>query len=290
MKKTTGLGRGLGSLIPDKKSEKVVPVLDSDQLGGVSVSEIAVVDIVENPRQPRTNFSPSHLEDLIASVKEYGIIQPLVVTRVKNGYELIAGERRFRAAKAVGLEAVPVVVREATEQEKLELALIENIQRHDLNAVEEALAYRSLMSSFDMTQEDVARKLGKSRSSIANTMRLLDLNEEMLEALTAGEITRSHARALLAQADPAVRHQMFLQMLSGEMTVREAEQMGSKKRVNSPRKEKDPNVVASERELETVFGTKVRIDKKSNGQGKITIDFYSEEELFSLVTQLSSGE
>lgn len=290
MKKSTGLGRGLGSLIPEKSqqapstvSTAAVPV-DSATAPATGVLEVSVDTIVANPRQPRTYFSPSELEDLIASIKEYGIIQPLVVTKSAKGYELIAGERRLRSAKAAGLSKVPVVVRTASDQEKLELALIENIQRHDLSPVEEARAYKALMDQFDMTQEQAAKRLGKSRSAIANTVRLLDLNEEMLQALGEGEITRSHARALLAQHDPVLRNQMFLQMLNGDMSVREAEEMATVKRSKpSAPSKKDPNLEAHERSLETLFGTKVRIDEKPNGKGKIVIEYYSKDDMFTIL-------
>ncbi|PIR47586.1 hypothetical protein COV06_02800 [Candidatus Uhrbacteria bacterium CG10_big_fil_rev_8_21_14_0_10_50_16] len=294
MKKSTGLGKGLGSLIPEKPHrveggstrmvETVVSVSSHPETTSGRVLEVSVNAIVPNPRQPRTYFSPSELEDLIASIKTYGIIQPLVVTQTQNGYELIAGERRLRSAKAAGLEMVPVVVRTATEQEKLELALIENIQRHDLSAVEEARSYRTLIDSFDLTQEEVAKRLGKSRSAIANTVRLLELNDEMLQALQEGEITRSHARALLAQQDLVLRDQMFLQMLSGDMTVREAEEMST---VKQTRKKvaavQDPNLAEQERTLESIFGTKVRIEEKPNGKGKVMIEYYSKDDLFAIL-------
>ena len=284
MKKSSGLGRGLGSLIPEKPLEKVVSTSSNPETTSGRVLEVSVDAIVPNPRQPRTYFSPSDLEDLIASIKEYGIIQPLVVTQTQDGYELIAGERRLRSAKAAGLERVPVVVRTATEQEKLELALIENIQRHDLSPVEEARSFKALIDSFDMTQEAVAKKLGKSRSVIANTVRLLDLNDEMLQALQEGEITRSHARALLAQQDHILRNQMFLQMLNGDMTVREAEDLSTAKRKKrTPEKKQDPNLLSHERSLETLFGTKVRIEEKPNGKGKIVIEYYSKDDMFTIL-------
>jgi ParB family chromosome partitioning protein len=245
--------------------------------------EIAISDIEVNPRQPRTHFSPSHLEDLIASIKEYGIIQPLVVTQSNDGYQLIAGERRLRASKALGLETVPVVIRTATDQEKLVLALIENIQRHDLNPVEEARSFKALMDQFSLTQDDAAKRVGKSRSSIANTIRLLDLNDEMLDALQEGEITRSHARALLAQTDQMLRNQMFLQMLSGDMTVREAEQLSTTKKAPAIKPAKDANLEAQERSLETIFGTKVRIEPKSKGKGQIVLEYYSDEEYYTIL-------
>ena len=283
MKKKSGLGKGLGSLIPDKSTEKVISSSADPETTAGRVLEIRVDNIEVNPRQPRTHFSPSDLEDLIASIKEFGIIQPLVVTQFDGSYQLIAGERRLRSARAIGLETVPVVVRTASDQEKLELALIENIQRQDLNPVEEARAYHALMNSFDLTQDDVAKRVGKSRSSIGNTVRLLDLNDEMLESIMEGEITRSHARALLAQTDPVLRNQMFLQMISGDMTVRDAEKLASNKRQKTTPAVKDPNTQAQERSLESLFGTKVRIDSHPAGKGKIVIHYFSNEELYQVL-------
>ena len=285
MKKKSGLGKGLGSLIPERSVERVISASADPKTTSGRVLEVPVDSIEVNPRQPRTHFSPSDLEDLIASIKQYGIVQPLVVTQTNAGYQLIAGERRLRSAKMLGLEYVPVVVRTATDQEKLEIALIENIQRQDLNAVEEARAYRALMDSFDLTQEEVAKRVGKSRSAVANTIRLLDLNEEMLEALMDGEITRSHARALLAQSDPILRNQMFLQMLAGDLSVREAEVLSTNKRsVRQPSSvSKDPNVEAQERSLESLFGTKVRIETKPDGKGKIVIHYFSNEEMYKVL-------
>lgn len=287
-KKSSGLGRGLGSLIPDKKKEKVVSGSSDPESVQGRVLEVEVEAIATNPRQPRHHFSQSDLEDLIASIKEFGIIQPLVVTQKADGFELIAGERRLRSAKTLGLETVPVVVRTASDQEKLELALIENIQRQDLNPVEEARAYKALIESFDLKQDEVAKRVGKSRSSVANTVRLLDLNEEMLAALSDGEITRSHARALLAQADPTLRNQMFLSMLSGDMTVRDAEKLSTNKRQKPVGEVKDPNVQAQERSLESVFGTKVRIMKDTQGKGKVVIHYFSPEEMYGVFDLLGT--
>lgn len=283
MKKKSGLGKGLGSLIPDRTNERVLSASADPQTTSGRVLEVSVDAIAVNPRQPRSRFSPSELEDLIASIKQFGIIQPLVVSPHNDGYQLIAGERRLRGARALGLETVPVVVRTASEQEKLELALIENIQRQDLNPVEEARAYRALMDSFSLTQEEVARRVGKSRSAVANTVRLLDLNEEMLEALVEGEITRSHARALLAQADAVLRHQMFLHMLSGDMTVADAEKMVTHTRTSTTISTKHPNLLAQERSLESLFGTKVRIMASSDGKGKIVLHYYSQEEFYHVL-------
>ena len=180
-----GLGRGLGALIP----QKIAPEPDSDagKVIAAGVNEISVDAIVANPHQPRKDFSASDLEDLLSSIKEHGILMPLVVTDKGEGeYELIAGERRLRASRMLGLEKVPVVVRTATEQQKLELAIIENIQRQNLNAVEEAQAYQAMVDQFSLKQEEVATRMGKSRSHIANTMRLLELDEGILNALSSG--------------------------------------------------------------------------------------------------------
>ena len=277
------LGRGLGSLIPQKKSftEQIIPEAHREIL------DVSVDEITENTRQPRQHFSPSDLEDLIGSIKEHGILQPLIVTRDSGEYELIAGERRLRAARTLGLKTVPVIVREVTEQQKLELALIENIQRQDLNAVEEALAYRALVDEFNLKQEEVAKRVGKSRSNVANTLRLLDLPEEILEALTVGKITKTHARTLLAEDDPDKQHKLFKQILKGDVTVREVEARVSSKSKQTKKKgkKKDPNILAHEKRLREILGTKVDI-QESGGKGKVVISFYSREELMDILDRL----
>jgi ParB family chromosome partitioning protein len=277
------LGRGLGSLIPHKQTitEQVIPSARTEVL------EVPVSEIRENPRQPRQHFSSAELEDLIGSIKEHGILQPLVVTRDRGAYELIAGERRLRASKTLGLKTVPVIVRTATDQQKLELALIENIQRQDLNAVEEALAYRALVDEFNLTQDDVARRVGKSRSNVANILRLLDLSAAMLQALRDGRLTKSHGRTLLAESDEKKREALFQQMLAGGVSVREAEARVHVQRPKSvAQAKKDPNLLAHEKRLREILGTKVEI-KESGGKGNISIAFYSREELLGLLDQLS---
>jgi ParB family chromosome partitioning protein len=277
------LGRGLGSLIPHKQTltEQVIPDAHHEVL------DIPVADVVENPRQPRTHFSPSELEDLINSIQEYGIIQPLIMTRRGSQFELIAGERRLRAARTLGLKTVPAIIRDANEQQKLELALIENIQRQDLNAIEEALAYRALIDEFNLTQEQVAKRVGKSRSNITNILRLLDLPEEILVALKEGKISKSHARTLLAEPDPQKQFALFQQMLKGGVSVREAEaRVGLKHPGSGPKNGKDPNILAHEKRLRELLGTKVDITE-SAGKGKISISFYSREELLDLLDRLS---
>ncbi|MBU1126342.1 ParB/RepB/Spo0J family partition protein [Patescibacteria group bacterium] len=277
-----GLGRGLGALIP----QKIAPEPDSEagRAANAGVTHVSVDKIVANPHQPRKNFASSDLEDLLGSIKEHGILMPLVVTDQGNGtYELIAGERRLRASQMLGLKEVPVVVRSATEQQKLELALIENIQRADLDAVEEAQAYQALVDQFSLKQDDVAVRVGKSRSHVTNTMRLLELDSDILEALSSGKITRSHARTLLAETDSENRRKLFKEMLEGKMTVREAEaRAGSKAR---EKKAKDPNVAALESQLREALGTKVQLSMNGNA-GKISIHFYSKEELKEIIERL----
>ncbi len=276
------LGRGLGSLIPQRQSitEQVLPEARHEVL------DISVKDIHENPRQPRTNFSPSGLEDLINSIQEHGIIQPLIVTRSNGDYELIAGERRLRAARTLGLKTVPAIVRDATEQQKLELALIENIQRQDLNAVEEAIAYKALIEEFNLTQEQVSKRVGKSRSNIANILRLLELPEEILFAIKDGKISKSHARTLLAEPDLNKRLELFKKMLDGSVSVREAEaRVGGKNISKRSASKKDPNLLAHEKKLREVLGTKVEISE-SSGKGKISISYYSREEFLDLLDRL----
>lgn len=305
-----GLGRGLGALLPQQgvsSSPKPfiapapVPIPVPVAAANVNVVEEPVIDvapadfkileispsqIAENPHQPRYHFAPDELEDLKASIKEHGILQPLVVTSLGGGkYELIAGERRLRSARAIGMDKVPVIVRKADEQQKLELALIENIQRAELNAVEEAKAYKSLIENFGLTQEDAARRVGKSRSQVANTMRLLELDDEILLALVEGKISKSHARTLLAEPNLSVRMSLFRQMMNGGMTVRAAEARAGNI-VRRSRPGKDANIAAIEAELREKLGTKVTIDMVG-GTGKVSIHFYSKDDLKSLIERLS---
>jgi len=279
------LGRGLGSLIPTNKVSQVVTAV----VGRQEVIEIPVEEIVPNPHQPRHHFAAADLDDLISSIKEHGILQPLIVSHCEqdNSYELIAGERRWRAAKALGLKSVPAIVRDATKQQKIEWALIENLQRADLNPLEEALAYHALMDEFNFTQEEVSVRVGKSRPAVANTLRLLELPEEFQDALRDGKITKSHARTLLAETDPKKQHELFEAMLTGKVTVREAEQAVSfhRPKVNVVH-HSDPNITAHEKKLQEILGTKVEI-KDRGGKGTIALHFYSKDDLLELLNRLS---
>ncbi len=297
-----GLGRGLASLIPPKKTpspaDSTLPVAGaavsfsapSEKDESDRVLQIPVGEIVPNPYQPRLHFSEEKLAELAESIREHGILQPLIVT--KNGphrYELIAGERRFQSAKLVGLKTVPAIVREAENKEKFELAIIENIQRHDLNPIEEAKAYRKLMDEFGLSQEAVAKKMGKSRSAVANISRLLQLPIEIQRALSEGKISEGHAKALLALDNPEKQRALFEMIVSKGMTVREAEAKAREVSVRSYKRsvETDPVVKEKEHILTETFGTKVKISKSGNG-GKIVIEYYGEEDLVHL--QHQAGE
>lgn len=282
MASKSGLGRGLSSLIPQKDQEAVIAkaAAQSSVDTGSALLEVPLSKVHHNPRQPRQEFGEAELEELADSIKQHGILQPLVVSLREDGeYELIAGERRLRAAKQARLERVPVVVRTVSDQEKLELALIENIQRQDLNAYEEALAYRALMDEFNLTQEQVAKRVGKSRPAVANTVRLLDLPEEILKSLRSGKLSRSHAKTLLAERDPSKQRALYREIISGGITVRAAEAKAGGKRRDSAGK--DPNLADLEQQLQEALGTRVSILEKE-GRGKIVIDFYSKEELRQL--------
>lgn len=300
--KKGGLGKGLSSLIPNKSdvstktpsSPKAASAVPSTAVETVPKADrilhIPISDIVANPFQPRREFHADELTELVNSVKEYGILQPLVVTEKENGmFELIAGERRLRAAKQAGLRDVPAILRSAEAQEKLELALIENIQRSDLSPIEEAHSYAQLMDEFGLTQEGVASRVGKSRPVVANTLRLLKLPDDMQKALSDGDISMSMARVLVGMNDMKEQRAMFDRMVKGEYTVREAEETARRKKKGARRRKnaKDVNLLAMEEELRGKLGTKVNIDRK-NGKGKILLEFYSDEELDELHRKLAS--
>lgn len=281
-----GLGRGLNSLIPSKK---IAQVFSRDDVSRKEdrLLDIPVKNIRPNPKQPRVDFGYEELEDLIQSIKEHGILQPLVVSKIDDeNYELIAGERRFRSAKFLNLKTVPAVVRTVKEQEKLELALIENIQRKDLNPMEEARAFRQLIDEFNLRQEDVARRVGKSRPAVANTIRLLNLPEEIQQAVRSGKIKESHARTLLGFENPAEQMKYFRQILKNDMTVRETENIV--KRIHGRKAPSDPGLTAKEEDLRNVLGTKVEIKKTGHG-GQVIIYFYSDEELNGIVKKISKN-
>lgn len=281
------LGKGLSSLIPQQKSRVVVHKetgSNADRIWHIPISEI-----VPNAEQPRKVFAHQDLEDLVASIKKHGILQPITVTeKPDGGYELIAGERRLRASQIAGLATVPAIVKSASQQEKLELALIENIQRADLNPIEEGFAYQRLIDEFGLTQQEVADQVGKSRPAIANTIRLLELPDEIQKSLMDGKLSAGKARALLSLKDEKEQMQVFTSMMGEGVTVRDVENAvankGQMSRKGSVRR--DPNVSAQEQLLEERLGSKVTISKKGE-QGKIVIEFHSTDELKRLLQELS---
>jgi ParB family chromosome partitioning protein len=274
------LGKGLSQLLGD----------DGDP--AATITQVDLDSIVPNARQPRRRFDEDTLDELASSIKEFGVIQPLIVRPVgENRYELVAGERRWRASRKAGLKQVPVIVRTASAQVSLELAIIENVQREDISAMDCAVAYRRLMSEFDLSQEQVAQKVGKSRAAVANTLRLLKLPDEMQEALAEGLLTEGHARALLMVDSPPRQSALFERVIRDGLSVREAERLargGSEARPPSARGDKkvspaaearrDPNLGALEQGLSEYFGSPVRITRAEVG-GKLTIDFYSDDDL-----------
>lgn len=288
--KFTGLGRGLGSLIPQKVPQETqqataieTAALPSRADNANRVLNVPVSDIIANPEQPRSTFGHQELEDLMNSIREHGIIQPLTVTtRVSGGYELIAGERRFRAAKMLGMSSVPVIVRQAERDDKLILALIENIQREDLNSLEEARGYQRLVAEFGMTQEAVSKQVGKARSTVANSLRLLELPMEIQEAIATGAVSAGSARAMLSLPDDRSRIEFFHRLMEKRLSTRQVEE---NVRTATGPKRKDPAILAAESTLREKLGTRVEI-KKRGSKGSVVISFYSDEEYDDLMRKL----
>ena len=278
--KKGGLGRGLDSLFDENAA---------DSTGAVIIN---INDIEPNRGQPRKDFDETALSELADSIVQHGLIQPIVVKPTIDGtYSIIAGERRWRASRMAGLSEVPVIIKDADEQTLMELALIENLQREDLNAVEEALGYRSLIEGYGLTQDEVAKRMGKSRSAVTNALRLLNLNEAELEALRRGTISAGHARALLSCEDEEVRGKMLLAAAEGA-SVRELEKMAaaSKKTKSDKKTEKaTKSTFYSEVELslKNELHRKVNIASKGNGKGTITIEFFSDDELSDFARRLA---
>jgi len=278
-----GLGRGLGSLIPSKPAAtNSVSTVDAEN----AVLEIDIDKIVANKLQPRKQFRDIKLEELSDSIKEHGIIQPLVATKKDSGYELIAGERRLRASKMAGLKKVPVIVRKASEQQKLELALIENIQREDLNVIDLAESYSQLMNEFNLTQEEVAKKVGKARSSISNIIRMINLPEEIKLALIDRKITEGHAKYLIGLDSEVKQLSLFRKILHNSLSVSstndEIRRMGGTKKakIKINYEDKDKEFI-----LREYFGAKVAIRRRGKG-GQIIMEFFSDDELNEILQKL----
>lgn len=275
MPKKTGLGKGLDALFgPVPEEEKVQ---ESDVL-----KNLKIVDVEPNREQPRKNFNQEALEELAESIKEYGLIQPIVVTKKDGYYSIIAGERRWRASKLAGLTEIPAIVREDDETKNNEIALIENMQREDLNPYEKALGIKNLMITYGLTQEEIAKKLGKSRSAIANTVRTLNLEPRVLEMAKEGKLTEGHCRALLSITDPEKQYLTAINMLERGATVREVEQTGkeiNKKQVSKEQLKRNAILYRDiENTFQGFFGTKVKLNPGKK-RGKIIIEYASNDDL-----------
>lgn len=273
-----GLGKGLGALIPTSNPVQYDPEKDT-------ISELNIYEILPNSFQPRKNFDPDKLSELAASIKEHGVIQPVIVRPHSEGYELVVGERRLRACKQLGLEKIPAVIRALSDRDMTEMALIENIQRHDLNPIEEAKAYKKLIEEFGLTQEEVAKKVGKSRPFIANYLRILHLPELIHDYLAKGVLTVGHARPLLSIENQSLQLQLVKQIIDNGLSVRETENLIKKSLKKSTIKNKtgkasalSPILYDIQDRLRNRFSTKVNI-KDDGKKGKIEIEYYNHDDL-----------
>ena len=277
-----GLGRGLAALIPQR-----------GETSNGSM-EIPLARIRENPRQPRLRMDESALAALSESIREHGVIQPVLVTETIDGYQLVAGERRVRAARLAGLDHIPAIVRQLADREQLELALVENLQREDLDPIEAARAYRQLIDDFAFTQEDLAARVGRARSTVANTLRLLELHSAVQDALVAGSISEGHARAIGGLPTDTQAH-VVSAVIQDDLSVRQTEELVRRLReprpmeaVATPKTAPDPDVERVEEDLRRSLGTKVRLTRTRRG-GRITIEYYGDEELARLYQRLTGG-
>ncbi|NMA82663.1 MAG: ParB/RepB/Spo0J family partition protein [Epulopiscium sp.] len=281
-----GLGKGLSALIEDQRP---------DMTAESEAQLVSIHEIIPNEKQPRKSFKDEGLQDLAVSIEQYGIIQPLVVKKAKGGYEIIAGERRWRAARLLGIEKVPIIIKDYTPQETLEVSLIENLQREDLNPMEEAAAYHRLIDEFQLTQEEISKRVGKSRPVIANALRLLKLDLRVQNMLTEEIITSGHARALLAISDLDLQYELAKKIFDEEMTVREIEKwikdfLGKKDKSETKKKQESdlaPIYRDIEERFKQILGTKVQISRGKK-KGKIEIEYYSDEDLERILSLVQS--
>lgn len=291
------LGKGLGALIQNKTSDDSVKqgqaksgesqILKSKIQQGIA--NISIDKIKTNKYQPREEFDTESLKDLAASIKEKGFVQPVLLRSQHGEYELIAGERRLRAAKMLGLKQLPAILKDASDLDSLELSIIENIQRENLNAIDQAKAYKRLLDEFKMTQESIAETIGKDRATVANMLRLLRLPQKIQEYVSRGTISMGHARAILGLSNPSQQTRLCTKIIKNDLSVRDTERYAKKMTSVSKKKalDKDPNVISIEEKLRDALGTKVRIITAKKG-GRIEIEFYSEKDLERIVTLLKS--
>ena len=307
--KKSGLGRGLDALFPEKVSQEkpktvrsskpktntatVKTTLDQPAVKGETIVKISKVE--PNREQPRKKFDEDALLELSESIKMYGVLQPLLVSDKKDYYEIVAGERRWRAAKMAGLKEVPVVIKEFSDQEIVEISLIENIQREDLNPVEEAMAYKRLIDEFHLKQDEIAERVGKSRTAVTNAMRLLKLSEKVQQMLIDEMITAGHARAILSIADKEKQESIAMKVFDEKLSVRETEAL-VKRMLEPPKTAKkskfssaeDAIYESLEEKMKSIMGTRVQIHRKKNDKGKIEIEYYSKDELERIIDLFES--
>ncbi len=297
--KRKGLGKGLDSLIPENKLLNAKSEMNVTSEEKKSGEEMVKINLVEpNREQPRRNFEEDSLIELADSIKQYGIIQPLIVRKQKDYYEIIAGERRWRAAKLAGLKEVPVIIKEYSEQEVLEIALIENIQRENLNPIEEAQAFKRLLTEFHLKQDEVAERVSKSRTAVTNSMRLLKLEERVQRMIIDDMISTGHARALLAIEDQEQQYILANKIFDEKLSVRETEKLI--RSLKTPKKAKRETILEKsfiyenlEERMKQILGTKVKVLPKGKGKGKIEIEYYSDSELermFDMIMSIEKGE
>ena len=301
-KVSRGLGKGLDSLIPmgSVSSEKKADSKEENKESKDSKATETVVKITQvepNREQPRKNFDEDALQELADSIKQFGLLQPILVQDRKTHYEIIAGERRWRAAKLAGLKEVPVIIRDYTDQEIMEISLIENIQREDLNPIEEAQAYKRLLTEFNLKQDEVAERVSKSRTAVTNSMRLLKLCDEVQQMIIDDMLSTGHARALISIEDPEQQYMIAQKIFDEKLSVREVEKLVKdlnkpekpKKESNKEDKSLDIIYEAIEEKLKQSLGTKVEISSKGNGAGKLEIEFYNHDDLDRIIELLSKS-
>lgn len=285
-----GLGKGLDSLIPEQNTKNAMKKLPESK----SERTMKITDMEPNREQPRKKFDEDALLELSESIKQYGVIQPLLVQKRDDYYEIIAGERRWRAAKMAGLKEVPVIVKNYSNQELLEVSLIENIQRENLNPIEEAMAYKRLLTEFHLKQDEVAERVSKSRTAVTNSMRLLKLDERVQQMVVDEMLTTGHARAILSIEDKELQFQLANQVFDNKLSVRETEKLvktlGEEKKEAKKKETIEHSFIYKniEDKVKTILGTKVQISHKKNNTGKIEIEYYSNDELERIVELLES--
>lgn len=266
-----GLGKGLGALIPE-----------GDEKEGNSVVELKITEVEPNERQPRRDFDEQGLTDLAESIREHGVVQPIIVRKLGSGYQIIAGERRWRASRKAGKKTIPAIIKECSNVEVMEIALIENLQREDLNSIEEAYAYKSLIDEYNMTQEEIAQRIGKSRPAVANSLRLLQLPQEIKDMIAAGRITQGHARALLAIDSSKKQVAIAEKIVNQQLNVRQIEKLAKDSKTEKQKigdiGQEQLEIKQMEEKLKAALGTKVIIQHKKN-KGRIEIEYYSNDEL-----------